>query len=635
MIEASQPQAEQSTPYTPAGPPEPLIFEAFEGINTATLRPGVGDNQAAWLDGFMPLGPMRNLRTMYGVSAPLFTSSAANTVAFFDFGNIRATPFSAIVQSDGSIVAVNTTTGSASTIAPAGTIQNPSRVNVGFAQYGSQYFLIVSKQANGYFIWDGTTFYAPGGIGPTISVSNGGSGYMSAPTVSITGGSGTGATATATISGGIVTSLQITNPGTGYQFSDLPSATPPGSLAIAFSGGGGTGAAAKVTAVMPTAISGTAIETYTGRVWITNGPTITFSAPGSQTDFSSGNGGGNFTSNDSFLRVGYTQLKQTNGFLYLIADSSVNYISGVQTSGSPPVTTFTNQNADPEVGTPWPSTVDVFNRNILFANPFGAHVSYGGAVTKTSEMLDGVYNTVANFGNIVPSAAKAIIFGKKVWMLLLPIIDPVTGQQVNKLLLYRDGGQGRSIWWASQQDVNLIYIQFQEINSVLTAWGTDGKSVFQLFAQPSVNFTKTAQTKLWDKPGGYQFTKFVTRLWGIVKYYSSLSPTLNVSLDNEISSNSSPANVSPNPATWLTAGGLVSTWLTVAGVDFGPDFGPDFGLPAEVSTWLAGGASAYSIFQPDAVAQEGVLTGFTLTTNAADMAIVSMMIQDSIAGYRG
>jgi len=29
------------------------------------------------------------------------------------------------------------------------------------------------------------------------------------------------------------------------------------------------------------------------------------------------------------------------------------------------------------------------------------------------------------------------------------------------------------------------------------------------------------------------------------------------------------------------------------------------------------------------------LTGFTISTNAADMAIVSMMIQDTIAGNRG
>ncbi len=547
MIEAQQLQGDQPTPYTPAGPPDPLMFEEFEGINTATLRPGVDDKQAAWLDGFMPLGPRRNLRTMYGVSTALYTAPGALTVAFFDFGNIGSTPYSILAQSDGSIVAVNTVTSVANTIAPAGTIQNPSRVNVGFAQYGSKYILIVAKQTDGYFIWDGTTFYIPGGPLP---------------------------------------------PGTSY--------TPSGGSLVT---------------TMPLAISGTAIEIYTGRVWIANGPTITFSSPGRVVDFSSADGGGNFTSSDSFLRVGFTQLKQTNGFLYLIADSSVNYISGVQTSGSPLITTFTNQNADPEVGTPWPSTVDVFNRNILFANAFGAQVSYGGAVTKISEMLDGVYNTVTNFGNIVPSAAKAIVFGKKIWILLLPIIDPVTGQQVNKLLMW-NGKQ----WWASVQDVNLVYIQFQEINSVLTAWGTDGKSVYQLFARPSVNFTKTAQTKLWDKPGGYQFTKFVNRLWGIVRYYSPLSPAINVSIDNETVSNSNLATVVSTVAVWLTLGGQVSTWLTLGG---------------QVSTWVAGGGSAYSIFAPDAVSQVGVLTGFTVTTNAADMAIVSMMIQNTIAGNRG
>jgi hypothetical protein len=534
MIEAQQPQAEQPTPYTPAGPADPLIFEDFEGINTATLRPGVDDKQAAWLDGFMPLGPKRNLRTMYGIQTPaLFVAPTTDRVVFFDFFNIGSTPYMLVVVNTGEIYAVNTNTGAVTSIAPDGTIANPTRTAMGLSQYGSKYVLIVAQQANGYFIWDGTTFFKPGD---------------------------------------------------------------------SFSGG-----------TVPLAIGGSAIEVYAGRVWIANGPTTTFSAPGSVRDFSSANGGGNFTSSDSFLRVAYIQLRQTNGFLYLIADSSVNYISGVQTSGSPLVTTFTNQNADPEVGTPWPATVDVFNRNILFANPFGAQVSYGGAVTKISEMLDGIYNTVPNFGNINPSAGKAIIFGKKCWILLLPIIDPVKGQQVNKLLLW-NGKQ----WWASEQEVPLIYIQHQEINSVLTCYGTDGKSVYQMFAQPSTGFTKVAQTKLWDKPGGYQFTKFVTRLWALLRYYS-LASAFNVSIDNEISSNSNASTIVPNALTWLNNAGAAVAWLNNAN---------------QPVVWVSGGA-AYTVLVPDAVAQSGVLTGFTVTTNTADMAIVSMMIQDSIAGYRG
>lgn len=67
----------------------------------------------------------------------------------------------------------------------------------------------------------------------SLAVSNGGSGYTSAPTVAITGTGGTGATATATVVAGVVTAVTITNPGSGYD-----------TASVAFSGGGGTGAAA-------------------------------------------------------------------------------------------------------------------------------------------------------------------------------------------------------------------------------------------------------------------------------------------------------------------------------------------------------------------------------------------------------
>lgn len=66
-----------------------------------------------------------------------------------------------------------------------------------------------------------------------VTITNGGTGYTSAPTVTLTGGGGTGATATATVSGGVVTAITITNAGSGY--TSAPT--------VAFSGGGGTGAA--------------------------------------------------------------------------------------------------------------------------------------------------------------------------------------------------------------------------------------------------------------------------------------------------------------------------------------------------------------------------------------------------------
>lgn len=49
-----------------------------------------------------------------------------------------------------------------------------------------------------------------------ITVTDQGNGYASAPTVTFSGGGGTGATATATVVGGKVTSITIGNAGTGY-----------------------------------------------------------------------------------------------------------------------------------------------------------------------------------------------------------------------------------------------------------------------------------------------------------------------------------------------------------------------------------------------------------------------------------
>jgi len=66
-----------------------------------------------------------------------------------------------------------------------------------------------------------------------IVVTDGGTGYTSAPTVTITG-DGTGATATANVAGGVVTSIDVDTKGTNYTVAD-----------ISFSGGGGSDASAR------------------------------------------------------------------------------------------------------------------------------------------------------------------------------------------------------------------------------------------------------------------------------------------------------------------------------------------------------------------------------------------------------
>ena len=50
----------------------------------------------------------------------------------------------------------------------------------------------------------------------SIAVNNGGSGYTSLPTVTISGGNGTGATAAAIVSGGVITAITVTDGGDDY-----------------------------------------------------------------------------------------------------------------------------------------------------------------------------------------------------------------------------------------------------------------------------------------------------------------------------------------------------------------------------------------------------------------------------------
>jgi hypothetical protein len=237
--------------------------------------------------------------------------------------------------------------------------------------------------------------------------------------------------------------------------------------------------------------------------------------------------------------------------------------------------------------------MDVIGSNIVFANAFGAHVSYGGRVAKVSEPLDGFYNSVPNqFGGFQLSAAKAIVYGKRVWMMLVPVIDTFTGLQVNKLCLWNPD---KKSWWTTEQDVTLTYVNTQEIASVETAYGTDGTNVYPLFQVPSVAFQKVAQSKLWAKPGGYMNQKSSNRVWLVAQYFSDLSPAITFDTDNDADQ---PASVVLTPT-------------------------------------LASPPVGYYVSPPTASSQTGTLLGMTITTSAADVALISAAADSEIVGFRG
>lgn len=387
-------------------------------------------------------------------------------------------------------------------------------------------------------IAEGVTQLAPTSVGHINITSGGGPGYTSAPTVTFNNNqtNGSGAAGTALIANGVVIGVNLTNGGSGYTtppfitFSGggLPSGVPQAtaqailkgtsiaSVIMSQQGAGYTQAPAVVIApgsnnaanaimeMMPFGVSGSGIESYQQRVWISfpkprilppiTGGVFQVTAPGSLTDFATSDGGLIFKSNSPFLGAAYTRLKQVGDFLYPITDSSVDVISNVQTSGNPPTTTFNYNNTDPQTGTNWRETIRDFSRTALFANATGVYGLYGGAVTKLSEKLDDLFQKAVfpPAGMLTPSAAAAEIYKRKVFLLLMTVQDPFTLSPRNVMVSWDEQD-----WFITSQVDMPTFINTRVVNGVPTAWGTDGVSIYPLFQNPSSTLKKILQTKLY------------------------------------------------------------------------------------------------------------------------------------------
>jgi FtsP/CotA-like multicopper oxidase with cupredoxin domain len=113
-----------------------------------------------------------------------------------------------------------------------------------------------------------TAVLGPGSVG-SFTVTNTGNGYTSPPTVSLTGGGGTGATATAVLNAtGSVKTVTITNGGSGYT-------SPP---SVVFAGGGGSGAIATATRASNGRVS--SVTVTNGGSGYTTPPTVSFTGGG-------------------------------------------------------------------------------------------------------------------------------------------------------------------------------------------------------------------------------------------------------------------------------------------------------------------------------------------------------------------
>jgi hypothetical protein len=232
------------------------VTPSFEGGQVSGISPNlIADNAASELLN-MTIAPNGNLQTRQGietVSTSLSTASTVQGMFYFDTPDIETI----ILGSNGTLYKYNT---GSSTFSSTGGTFNNSVNQLEFAQLNNKLFWADGNSDLQFT--DGTDNHKQGTSIASITVTNQGSGYNSGvPTVTIgtpTAGYGTTATAIAVVSSNKVQSVTVTYAGSGYLTA--PSVT--------FSGGGGSGAEA--TAVISTQLAPTGlrlIKSFTNRLF--------------------------------------------------------------------------------------------------------------------------------------------------------------------------------------------------------------------------------------------------------------------------------------------------------------------------------------------------------------------------------
>ena len=553
------------------------VVKDFKGVNTKNNRTVIGDGEFGWLENVQPVG-FGNLRTIES-ARQLANVTFANNVASLHSVNINNTEYVLAFQENGGAQYVVLSSGTLGNIASSGTFSN---TGVMVTQWKNERALIIDPN-KGYKSWDGTNLVKIGAVNSVI-LGNPGSGYSSAPTITISGPSvagGVTAQAEAILVGSAISEIVITEAGIGY--SAIPT--------ITFSGGGGTGASATLSVLDQDGID---IATFAGRTWIAEGRTVYYTAPDTYNDFAS-EAAGFLTITDSTLRTDITRILAANNFLYVFGEDSINVFSDVRVNANTGITEFTNTNVSASVGSELKRGIFPYFRSILFLNKYGVYALVGATTTKISDPLDGIFPEI-NFN------------------------EPVSGGQclINNILCavynfkYNDNGTERWIqaafferkWFFTNQLTDCYLVVPAVENGLLQLLGTTGTDLHQFYIDATVQtqgIVETALLPMGDPIRDKQALKI-----GIEATLGSQAGTLTAYVDSE--SNQSPAIDFSSTVQWTNYLGNIISWSNSSGTIIG------WSGPA------TSGQSGYFLYKSDAQ-MYGKYLGITIETTSTPFTI--------------
>jgi len=427
----------------------------------------------------------------------------------------------------------------------------------------------------------GITTFATGTV--SVLVTAGGTGYTNASnlTVTIAGGGGTNAAGQGIVSGGIVTQVVMTNVGSGY--------TNASNITVTIAGGGGTNATSKAIINTEPVVG---IQSFSGRVWIANGRTVTYSAAGSYSDFTSVSAGA-VTLTDATLHGNITQLLSANNFLYIFGDDSINVFSDVRvtTAGT---TLFTNTNVSASVGSKLPYAIYPYFRSVLFMNDYGVYALVGSTTTKVSDSLDGVFPYIdftapVYAGQVLLNNILCAAFNFKY----------TGGLGTSSSSRYIQAIFFEKKWFFTSAGNDLAYITSAPLGGRINLYGTNGNSCVRLYADSSSAINSYVQTSLNPMKDPIR-TKQALKV-GIEATLTN-SAQLTVTVDSETGS-STPVLLG-QVVNWINNLSNVISWVNNS---------------STVISWYGGG-TGYTLYKTDAK-QWGKYLGMTVTSTSSNFTI--------------
>jgi hypothetical protein len=413
----------------------------------------------------------------------------------------------------------------------------------------------------------------------SVLITNGGTDYTNAANivVTISGGGGSNAAGTAIVSGGQITRVIMTNAGTNY--------TNNSNITVTITGGGGSNATAKAV-IQTDTVSG--IQTFSGRTWVSQGRTITYSAAGSYSDFTSVSAGA-LTLTDTTLHSNIIQLLAANNFLYIFGEDSINVFSDVRVTNTG-TTIFTNTNVSASVGTRLPYAIFPYFRSVLFMNEYGAYALVGSTTSKISDALDGVFPNI-DFTTAIITAGQVLL-------------NNILCAAFN--IRYNDSGTYRYIqavffekkWFFSNQNTALKLITSIPTGGKINMYGTTGTDLLHLYANGGVDIPSIVTTALMPMTDPIR-TKQALKV-GIEATITN-GAVLYTTIDSEQSS--SPPYTLGNYVNWINNFGIAVPWINNS---------------AATIQWIGG--QGYVLYKTDAQ-QWGKYLGMTVTSNSTGMVI--------------